>query len=211
MKRDKIIKMTEEFVRQNLKGHDSGHDWLHIDRVRRLAAFINRQESVADPFVLEISALLHDSADSKFSGRKDEYGYEQIGKFIETAGMTEIKDHVINVIRNISFSNKNPSGSLNDPVLLIVQDADRLDAIGAIGIARAFNYGGFRNNAIYLPDSNPDSKDSSTIAHFYEKLLKLRDMMNTPTGRSIAEERHQFLEIFLKKFIEEWEFDYNQQ
>ena len=152
MNRNDIIKMTEEFVRQKMKGYDSGHDWWHIERVRRIAKFINEQEALADPFTLDIAALLHDSADSKFSGNDNADGYAIIEEFMDNAGLDEIKDHVIEVIRNVSFSNKNPSGNLNDPVLLILQDADRLDAIGAIGIARAFNYGGFRNNVIYDPE-----------------------------------------------------------
>ena len=118
--------------------------------------------------------------------------------------MTEIRDQVLDVIRNVSFSKKSQSGNLSDPVLLIIQDADRLDAIGAIGIARAFNYGGFRNNVIYNPEI--ELKTSSTIAHFYEKLLLLKYRMNTLTAKRLAIERHEFLEIFLKQFYKEWEF-----
>jgi len=204
MKMNNLIKLTEEFVRQNLTGYDSGHDWWHIERVRRLALYINEQEAVADPFILDIAALLHDSVDSKFLKGDPEPGYEMIRIFLDRTGLNSIKDQVINVIRNVSFSNKNPSGNLTDPALLVIQDADKLDAIGAIGIARAFNYGGFRNNAIYIPGDQSDSKNKSTIGHFYDKLLRLKDMMNTPTGRSMAEERHQFLEKFLEQFYKEW-------
>ncbi|HNW57899.1 MAG TPA: HD domain-containing protein [Bacteroidales bacterium] len=211
MNRDREIKMTEEFVRRNMEGHDSGHDWSHVDRVRNLALIINREEPCADPFILEIAALLHDSADSKFAGGKIEDGYAKIEEFIDAAGMDEIKEQVMNVVKNVSFSKKDPSGNLNDPVLLIVQDADRLDAIGAIGVSRAFNYGGFMNNAIYTPEDNTNPLSQSTIKHFYDKLLKLKDMMNTPTGLKIAEERHLFMEIFLEQFRKEWDFDYNQQ
>ncbi|MCX6325920.1 MAG: HD domain-containing protein [Bacteroidia bacterium] len=160
MNRNEIILMTEEFVRQRMKGYDSGHDWWHIERVRRLANLINKKEALADPFILEIAVLLHDSADSKFAGDNIEGGYSLIHEFMEKNGLTEIKERVIEVIRDVSFSKKNLSGDLNDPILLILQDADRLDAIGAIGIARAFNYGGFRNNAIYIPgeDQNVISK-----------------------------------------------------
>jgi uncharacterized protein len=138
-----------------------------------------------------------------------------IMEFLDKIGLTEIKEQVIEIIRNVSFSNKNPSGNLNDPVLLIIQDADRLDAIGAIGIARAFNYGGFRNNIIYDPDldlsrdvlkENQTDGTSSTISHFYEKLLVLKYRMNTLTAKRLAIERHDFLEIFLKQFYKEWEF-----
>ncbi len=204
MNRDEVIKMTEEFVKQNFDGHDSGHDWWHIERVRRMAKFINEQEAIADQFTLEIAALLHDSADSKFAGNEIESGYERITGFLIKAGLDEIKDQVIEVIRNVSFSKKNPSGNLADPVLLILQDADRLDAIGAIGVARAFNYGGFRNNIFYNPDI--DQHIPSTIGHFYEKLLLLKYRMNTLTAKKLAVERHEFLEIFLKQFYKEWEF-----
>jgi uncharacterized protein len=212
---DEAIKITEEFVRQNLTGYDSGHDWWHIDRVRNVALFINEQEAIADPFTLEIAALLHDSVDSKFSDENIDLGYSGIDKFMDKTGLTEIKEQIIEVIRNVSFSNKNPSGNLTDPVLLIIQDADRLDAIGAIGIARAFNYGGFRNNVIYNPDielsaDNLEGKrqnfTQSTISHFYEKLLLLKYRMNTLTAKRLAVERHEFLEIFLKQFYKEWEF-----
>jgi uncharacterized protein len=204
MNRDDVIKLTEEFVRQNLKGYDSGHDWWHIERVRRIAKFINDEEALADPFTLEIAVLLHDSADSKFAGDDIENGYSMIGKFMDNTCLNEIKDQVIGVIRNVSFSKKNSTGKLSDPVLLILQDADRLDAIGAIGIARAFNYGGFRNNLIYSPVVEPPVP--STISHFYEKLLVLKYRMNTLTAKRLAVERHKFLEVFLNQFYKEWEF-----
>jgi uncharacterized protein len=206
MNNDHLIRITEEFVKHNLKDYDSGHDWWHIERVRRLAKFINEKESLADPFTLEIAVLLHDTADSKFAGNDIEQGYEMILDFMERNGMSDIKDQVIEVIRNASFSKKNPTGNLNDPLLLVLQDADKLDAIGAIGVARAFNYGGFRNNAIFIPDEKPEGKSKSTIGHFYDKLLKLKDMMNTVTGKSIAEERNLFLEKFLEEFYREWDF-----
>lgn len=204
MNRNGIILMTQGFVRQRMAGYDSGHDWWHIDRVRRIAKFINEQEAIADPFILEIASLLHDSADSKFAGNDTGDAYALIDEFMINTGLNEIKDQVIEVIRNVSFSKKNPSGNLNDPVLLVLQDADRLDALGAIGIARAFNYGGFRNNAIYVPGDKSNSNVHSTIGHFYDKLLKLKDMMNTSTGRKIAVERHLYLEKFLEQFYKEW-------
>lgn len=204
MNRHEVTKLTEEFVKKKLESHDSGHDWWHIERVRRLALLINETEALADPFTLEIASLLHDSADSKFAGDDPEDGYSSIGKFLDKSGLSELKDQVIEVIRNVSFSTKVPSGILTDPVLLILQDADRLDAIGAIGIARAFNYGGFRNNAIYIPGEKPGEKSKSTISHFYSKLLKLKGMMNTPTGQKLAEDRHKILEQFLNQFYLEW-------
>jgi uncharacterized protein len=213
-KNDQIL-MTEKFVRQNLEGYDSGHDWWHIERVRRLALFINEMEQLADPFIVEITALLHDTADSKFSGGENDSGYALIGDFMNKSGMSEIRDTVLKVIKNVSFSNKDRSGDLNDPLLQVIQDADRLDAIGAIGIARAFNYGGFRNNRIYNPDViNTEASltgyihagTSSTISHFYDKLLLLKYRMNTLTAKRLAEERHDFLEVFLKQFYKEWDF-----
>ena len=143
--------MTEDFVRKKSESYDSGHDWWHIERVRHIAAYINDREKMADPFILEIVALLHDSADSKFSGTDYEQGFTEISKFMDNAGLSEIRELVAGIVKNVSFSNKSPAGNIKDPVLLVVQDADRLDAIGAIGIARAFNYGGFRNRAIYFP------------------------------------------------------------
>jgi len=215
MNRNDQIIMTEEFVRQNLEGYDSGHDWWHIERVRRLALFINEMEQLANPFTVEVTALLHDTADSKFSGGNSEAGYALIGDFMNKAGMAEIRDEVLIVIKNVSFSNKNRTGDLNNALLQVIQDADRLDAIGAIGIARAFNYGGFRNNRIYNPDvvSTEASLNgyihagtSSTISHFYDKLLLLKYRMNTLTAKRLAEERHDFLEVFLKQFYKEWDF-----
>jgi uncharacterized protein len=206
MKRDEQISMTEEFVKQNMKGYDSGHDWCHIERVRKLALYINEVELLADPFKVEITSLLHDTADSKFAGENSEHGYSYITDFMDKCGMSEIKDHVISVIKNISFSNKKKAGNQDDPLLRIVQDADRLDAIGAIGIARAFNYGGFRNNPIYFPGEESANTGISTIGHFYDKLLKLKEMMKTTTGRKIAEERHKILEKFLEQFYNEWYF-----
>jgi uncharacterized protein len=204
MNRNELIIITEEFVRENLKGYDSGHDWWHIERVRGLARHINMMESLAEPFIVEMTALLHDSADSKFSGENNEAGYARIAEFMERPGLFEIKNRVIQVIRNISFSKKDQSGDMSDPLLHVIQDADRLDAIGAVGIARAFNYGGFRNNKIYNPGD--ESGGRSTIGHFYEKLLLLKDKMNTDTARKLAADRHEFLEAFLDRFYNEWDF-----
>ncbi len=209
MNQTDIIIKTEQFVKACMKDYDSGHDWWHIVRVRKLAMFINKMELLADPFTVEITALLHDTADSKFSG-DIEKGYLLISDFMDKNGLSDIRDQVINVIKNISFSSKNTK-DLDDPLLYVVQDADRLDAIGAIGVARAFNYGGFRNNKIYDPDVVSQNGSihgtASTISHFYEKLLLLKYRMNTLTGKKMAEERHDFLEVFLKEFYKEWEFN----
>ena len=206
MNRDEQISLTEEFVRQNLKGYDSGHDWWHIVRVRKLASFINDMELLADPFTVDIAALLHDTADSKFADGDNEQSYLRIRDFLNSKGMSDIRDKVIHVIKNVSFSIKHKNDNPDDPLLWVVQDADRLDAIGAIGVARAFNYGGFRNNPIYFPGEESENTGISTIGHFYDKLLKLKEMMNTTTGHKIAEERHEILEKFLEQFYGEWYF-----
>jgi len=205
MNRQSIIISAEVFAKQMMNGFDSGHDWYHIERVRKLAAYINDKEKLCDPFTLKIAVLLHDTVDSKFNNNDPSGGYKIVEEFMDKSGLGALKHQVIEAIRNVSYSNKKPSGNLKDPLLLVLQDADRLDAIGAIGIARAFNYGGFRNNAIYIPDN----ESPSTIRHFYDKLLLIKDMMNTRTGKSLAEERHLFLEVFLKQFYEEWDFEAN--
>jgi uncharacterized protein len=216
MNRNEKRLMTEEFVRQNQKGYDSGHDWWHIVRVRKLAKFINENEMLADPFTVDITALLHDTADSKFTVKEIERGYLSIKEFLERSEMSDISDEVISVIKNVSFSSKDKKKNPDDHLLWVIQDADRLDAIGAIGIARAFNYGGFRNNKIYIPEViNPvdsvegvsKSGTSSTISHFYEKLLLLKYRMNTLTAKKLAAERHEFLEIYLNQFYKEWDFN----
>jgi uncharacterized protein len=206
MNREQQINLTEQFVKSKVAAFDSGHDWWHVLRVRNMASYINAREAGADPFILEIAALLHDTADAKFSGENCEEKYSDIRHFMSDSNMESIVDQIIEVISNVSYSNKNPSGNLKNPVLLIVQDADRLDAIGAIGIARAFNYGGFRNRPLHVPDDTDALVNMSTISHFYDKLLKLKNMMNTPTGRTIAQERHDFLENFLNQFYREWNF-----
>ena len=215
MNRNDQILMTEKFVRQNMKGYDSGHDWWHIERVRNLALFINKMEELEDPFIVELTALLHDTADSKFAERNIEHGYSLIDDFMNECELSEIKERVLTVIKNVSFSSKDKTGNPDDHLLWVIQDADRLDAIGAIGVARAFNYGGFRNNNIYNPGiinydehstGNHPTGTASTISHFYDKLLLLKYRMNTLTAKKLAAERHEFLEIFLKQFYNEWNF-----
>ncbi len=204
------ISAAEEFVKQKISEYDSGHDWWHIERVRGLSKYINEKELfIADPFTLDIAVLLHDTVDSKFQKKDSDNGYNIIESFLDNTGLSGIKVQVVEAIKNVSFSNKNPSGNLNDPVFLIMQDADRLDALGAIGIARAFNYGGFRNNPIYLPAENLQGASKTTIGHFYDKLLRLKGLMNTQTGKQLAEERHRYLEMYLERFFKEWEFGLN--
>lgn len=205
MNKEEITKNAEAFAKERMKNYDSGHDWFHIERVRRTAAYINSLEQIADPFLLDLAAILHDAADLKFLKTEPEKAYESITELLNENGLADSCKRLIEAIRNVSFSNKKRSGDLNDPVLHVLQDADRLDAIGAIGVARAFNYGGFRNNAIYIPLDFKGISQPSTIGHFYDKLLKLKDLMNTPTGKKMAEERHAFLESFLQQFYSEWE------
>ena len=199
-KSDKI-RLTEEYVKRAIKGYDSGHDWWHTDRVRRLALYINEKENSCDPFEIELAALLHDIADSKFTGENRNSRMEDVERFLSDNGMGEFTEMVSEVINNISFSSRGKTGFTPTAVLGIVQDADMLDAIGAIGIARAFNYGGFRNNPIY----DPSGQAKTTISHFHDKLLKLKGLMNTETGKRLAADRHVFMESFLIRFHEEWD------
>jgi uncharacterized protein len=204
MKNDLIIKGIEDFAKSSTKEFDSGHDWWHLDRVRNLAMHLQKAENTGDRFIIEVSALLHDIDDKKFR-KGDGPGAESlIRDLLQRYGTDEgIINEVVLINKYISFSSS-AKIEPRSPEFLIVQDADRLDAIGAIGIARAFNYGGFRNNVIYIPENDGYGISPSTIAHFYDKLLLLRDMMNTTTGRNLAEERHLFLEKFLDQFYREW-------
>jgi uncharacterized protein len=208
-----VINSTIAFVKKELKGAEGSHDWWHIERLWKNAKLIGRAEDV-NIFIVELAALLHDIADAKFYDGNENIGPEKAKHFLESLSVEkEIINHVENIIRNVSFKGGNFSNKFYSPELAVVQDADRLDAIGAIGIARAFNYGGFKNKEIYNPSVQPDlqmSKDSykksnaPTINHFYEKLLLLKDRMNTITGKKIAEERHRFMETFLEEFYKEW-------
>lgn len=217
MNRQEIIRKTESFVQDTLQGSEAGHDWSHIERVVRNARTIAAGEK-ADPLVIELAALLHDIADSKFHNGNEELGPERSERFLKGLDLpSELVDHVVNIVRNVSFKNElEPSreDSFDSIELQVLKDADRLDAIGAIGVARAFHYGGHKNRALYDPSIKPVEKQSKeqyktskapTINHFYEKLLLLKDKMNTQTGRKMAEERHAFMESFLDHFYREWE------
>jgi uncharacterized protein len=199
-----IIRAVEEFAKISTREFDSGHDWWHLNRVRNLALFIQQSENKGDRFIVELAALLHDVDDKKF--RKDGgAGAEKIITDLLNLHSVEadVIKEVVRINKYISFSSEQKIEIKSDD-LKIVQDADRLDAIGAIGVARAFNYGGFKNNAIYVPDVEGQGLKPSTVAHFYEKLLLLKDMMNTSAGREMAMERHNFLEKFLTQFYKEW-------
>jgi uncharacterized protein len=209
-----IIDKTILFVKEKLQHAEGGHDWFHIERVFKNAVSIAHEE-VCNVTIVKLGALLHDIADSKFHDGDEEIGPKTARKFLESENVSEeIIEHVIQIIKNISFKGGNFEKTFSSKELEVVQDADRLDALGAIGIARAFNYGGFKNRALYNPNSAPKlnmtkeeykKSDSPTLNHFYEKLLLLKDKMNTETGKKLAQERHRFMETFLSQFYAEWE------
>lgn len=208
-----IIEKTVVFVQDRLKNAEAGHDWWHIQRVWNNTKLILETEQ-ADRLVCELTALLHDIADSKFHDGDESIGPRIAGEFLEGVGVEPtIVEHVQKIILNMSFKASLGEVHFHSKELEVVQDADRLDAIGAIGIARAFNYGGFKNREIYNPDIPVETNLSKemykntqapTINHFYEKLLLLRDKMNTDTGKKIAADRHRFMEVFLQQFYGEW-------
>jgi uncharacterized protein len=211
---NKIIENTIEFVKETLINAEGGHDWWHIYRVWSLSKQIAKTEDV-DSLVVELGALLHDIADSKFNGGDEEIGPKKAREFLVSLNVdTEVITHVENIISNISFKGGNIAQKFKSLELDVIQDADRLDAIGAIGIARTFNYGGFKNREIYNPEIKPNlnmSKEeyknskAPTINHFYEKLLLLKDRMNTKTGKLMAIQRHEVMENFLEQFYKEWD------
>lgn len=209
-----IIDNTIVFVKEKLENAEGGHDWFHIERVYRNSILIAREED-CNLNVVKLGALLHDIADSKFHDGDESIGPKTARAFLESENADEDTiQHVINIIENISFKGGNFEKKFHSKELEIVQDADRLDAIGAIGIARCFNYGGFKNRALYNPNIPPNlnmskeeykNSDSPTLNHFYEKLLLLKDKMNTETGKKLALERHKYMENFLSQFYSEWE------
>jgi uncharacterized protein len=210
---EEIIEQTVVFVKKELAGAESGHDWWHIFRVWKQAVRIAEREK-ADLFVINIGALLHDIADAKFHDGDETVGPKKAEKFLQSQNLPkEIISKILNIIRFVSFKNRDEKPADDSLALQIVQDSDRLDALGAIGIARAFSYGGFKNREMYNPDipykqgmSSAEYKKSksTTINHFYEKLLLLKEMMHTKTGKQLAAERHRFMEQFLKEFYAEW-------
>lgn len=212
MNNSELIDKTVAFVRQTLKDAEGGHDWWHIHRVWNNAKLIAQTER-ANPFTVELAALLHDIADSKFHNGDEEIGPITAGNFLKRINVDEETIlHVQQIIRHISFKAGFDKQDFHSIELDIVQDADRLDAIGAIGIARAFNYGGFKGREIYNPEVKPNlnmtkaeykNSTAPTINHFYEKLLLLKDKMNTATGKKLAEQRHSFMLDYLKQFYSE--------
>lgn len=214
MTSEDIIKETILFVKETLTDAEGGHDWFHIERVYKNSLLIAKKEPV-DLFVVSLGALLHDIADSKFNNGDETVGPRVARDFLFKHNVdSKAIEHVINIIENISFKGGNEAQKFKSAELDVVQDADRLDAIGAIGIARCFNYGGFKNRGLYNPDIKPSlnmskeeykSSNTPTINHFYEKLLLLKDRMNTQTGKKIALERHNYMLSFLEQFYNEWQ------
>ena len=209
----KHITLTINFVKEKLEGAEAGHDWFHIERVWKLSKKIAEKEG-GNLEVIELSALLHDIADPKFHNGDETLALKISQNFLEEIQVdAELIEQVLSVIKNISFKNRAEAPE-NPPLeLQIVQDADRLDAIGAIGVARTFNFGGFKNNLMYHPEIKPNlgmnkeeykKSNGTTINHFYEKLLLLKDLMNTKTAKKIASERHDFMLQFLDEFYKEW-------
>ncbi|WP_339887364.1 HD domain-containing protein [uncultured Flavobacterium sp.] len=209
-----IIDKTILFVKEKLQNAEGGHDWFHIERVYKNALLIAENED-CNLEIVKLGALLHDIADSKFHNGDETLGPKLARDFLEKEKVKdEIIIHVLNIIDNISFKGGNFDKKFSSKELDIVQDADRLDALGAIGIARTFNYGGFKNRPIFNPNIAPKlnmskeeykNSEAPTLNHFYEKLLLLKDKMNTDSGKTIAKERHQFMEKFLSQFYAEWD------
>lgn len=208
-----IINKTIDFVKETLANAEGGHDWFHILRVYNNALLISKNEAV-DVFVVTLGALLHDIADSKFYNGDETVGPQVAREFLFKLNVdSQVIEHVVNIIENISFKGGNKAQKFKSAELDVIQDADRLDAIGAIGIARCFNYGGFKNRKLYNPEIKPHltmtkaeykTSTAPSINHFYEKLLLLKDKMNTKTGKDIATKRHAFMELYLEQFYKEW-------
>ena len=213
-KEQQIIENTVRFVKDKLRGNEAGHDWWHVYRVWKTADYLAQKENVS-PFTVSLGALLHDIADAKFNGGDEEAGPAIARDFLtEQKVEKEIIEKVIHIIRYVSFKNREEAAGKITPELAVVQDADRLDAMGAIGIARTFNYGGFKNRPLYDPGIKPavnqdkeayKKSTAPTINHFYEKLLLLKDLMNTETGKTLAKHRHEYMLDFLDEFFKEWE------
>lgn len=214
MTNTKIIEETISFVKETLKGAEGGHDWFHIQRVFNNTLLIAKDEKV-DVLVVSLAALLHDIADAKFNDGDETVGPKMATDFLSALEVEkQVIEHVVKIIENISFkSSLDSKKGFSSQELKVVQDADRLDAIGAIGIARAFNYGGYKNRELYNPDIAPNLKmtkeeykksKAPSLNHFYEKLLLLKDKMNTNSGKKLAEKRHQFMLEYLEQFFKEW-------
>lgn len=217
MDKQEIINKTVEHVRGILTGEGSGHDWFHVERVWKTAKFLAEKEN-ADFFVVEMAALLHDIADWKLNGGDEKAGLRKVEDWlVERRVAKEEKAHILFIIDNMSFSKEMEGKKINTVEGFVVQDADRLDALGAIGIARTFAYGGKHSRPLYDPAVAPKSFDdfeeykkykTTSLNHFYEKVLFLKDRLNTQAARELGEKRHAFVEGYLKQFLEEWECEF---
>ena len=213
MEQETVIQKTIDFVKEVLSDAEGGHDWWHIYRVWKLSKHIAQTENV-NMFIVELGALLHDIADFKFYEGDEEIGPRKAREFLSSLNIQEdVIIHIENIISNISFKGGKHTQKFKSPELDVVQDADRLDAMGAIGVARTFNYSGHKGREIYNPEIKPNlnmtkeeykNSNAPTLNHFYEKLLLLKDRMNTNTGKSMAENRHKYMEQFLDEFHKEW-------
>jgi uncharacterized protein len=213
MNQNEIIQKTADYIKWDFSNEASGHDWWHIYRVWKNALTICEREN-ADSFIIQLAALLHDLDDWKFNDHGDETPIRAKAWLESCSVRSDVIQAVCEIITHISYKGAGVENKMKSLEGLIVQDADRLDAIGAIGIGRAFAYGGYKNRPMYDPDSPPHmhasfeeykNSKSATINHFYEKLLLLKDRLNTPTAKRIAEERHNVMVDFLRQFMREWE------
>lgn len=214
MDKASIIQQTESYVKQKLIGEGSGHDWWHVFRVLNNALLISKGEK-ADLFIVQLASLLHDISDWKFNNGDDSVGPKVAREWLNRLGVSEdVISQVCSIIKDLSFKGAGVKSEMKSIEGMVVQDADRLDALGAIGVARAFAYGGSKGREIYNPDVKPElhnsfeaykKNNSNSINHFYEKLLLLKDLMNTKTAKKIAETRHNYMEEFLDEFYKEWE------
>jgi uncharacterized protein len=214
MDKTAVLEKTREYVKSMFAEDSSGHDWWHIKRVYDMSLYLAEKEQ-ADSFICGMAALLHEVPDWKFNTEKGSDGHGKVVRFLENMHLASLQiKHIAEITCTVSFKGAGVEIPMTSPEGKIVQDADRLDAIGAIGIARAFTFGGSRNSALHDPDIQPvlhtsfeeyKLRRSTTINHFYEKLLLLKDRMNTMEGKKIAENRHQFLQLFLDKFLAEWQ------
>ena len=216
MNKTSIIKQTADYVKKTLEEEWSGHDWWHVYRVWQTAKTIGAKEK-ADMFIVELAAILHDISDWKFSRGDDKAGAKKARKWLEKIKVDKkVIDEVTYIVENISYKGGTNKVKMRSIEGKIVQDADRLDAMGAIGVARAFAFGGNTNAKMHDPDIKPmtfrdfedfkkSMKVNTVINHFYEKLLLIKNLMNTKTAKEIAKGRHRYLEEFLDKFLNEWE------